>query len=215
MITKRIIRQSIFSRLLVASILIFTISHLSFGQPVNQELGDVVQPAPNAAALGKYGEIPVSHSTGAANVSVPIHTLQEGSLSLPVSINYHASGIKVGEMASWVGMGWSLNAGGIISRVVLGIKDETANIGYADVESDIEPTHSNVQEIANGSIDGEPDMFNFNFNGYTGKFLIDYKNGVCQPIPSQDIRVEYYLRNAGGSTGRVFHRFVITRLAVS
>jgi hypothetical protein len=56
---------------------------------------DVVMPAPNAAALGKYSDIPVSYSTGVPNISIPIYTVQDGSVSLPISLNYHASGIKV------------------------------------------------------------------------------------------------------------------------
>ncbi|MEO1519025.1 MAG: hypothetical protein AAFV95_28690, partial [Bacteroidota bacterium] len=80
-------------------------------QPVNKLIGDVVMPAPNAASLGKYGDVPVSYYTGVPNIGVPIHTLQEGPLSLPISLNYHAGGVKVAEMASWVGLGWSLSAG--------------------------------------------------------------------------------------------------------
>ena len=33
---------------------------------------DVVHPAPNAAALGKYGDIPVSYHTGLPNISLPV-----------------------------------------------------------------------------------------------------------------------------------------------
>ncbi|MDW3197410.1 MAG: hypothetical protein R8G66_33845 [Cytophagales bacterium] len=79
---------------------------------------------PNAAAFSKYGDIPVSHHTGVANISIPIFTITEGNLSLPISMSYHSGGIRVDEMASWVGLGWSLNAGGVISRSVQGGLDE-------------------------------------------------------------------------------------------
>ena len=65
------------------------------------------------------------------HISIPIYTVQEGPLSLPIGLSYHASGIKVAEMASWVGSGWSLNAGGIISRTVQGIPDDAGSgMGY-------------------------------------------------------------------------------------
>lgn len=83
-----------------------------------------IPPTPNAAALGKYGDIPVSHHTGVPNISIPIDSVVQGSLSLPISLNYHSSGIKVEEISSWVGLGWSLNAGGMISRTVQGAPDE-------------------------------------------------------------------------------------------
>ncbi len=150
-------------------------------------------PAPNAAALGKYGDYSVGNFTGVPDISIPIYTVQEGSLSLPIGISYHASGIKVAEMASWVGVGWSLNAGGIITRTVQGLYDEHAN-GYFNTATLLETRINNqdvnlTTDIANGSIDGEPDLFSFNVGGYTGKFYID-KDHNAQFIPKQDLKLE-------------------------
>jgi len=99
-------------------------------QATNNYTKDVAMPSAEAASLGKYGDIPVSYHTGVPSISIPIHTVKEGPLSLPISVNYHASGVKVAELASKVGTGWSLNAGGIISRTVQGIKDEDVNGFY-------------------------------------------------------------------------------------
>ena len=66
---------------------------------------------PTAAALGEYGEVPVSLHTGVPNISIPIFEVKGKKLSLPISLSYHAGGIKVEEVASWVGLGWSLQAG--------------------------------------------------------------------------------------------------------
>lgn len=79
---------------------------------------------PNAAAFGKYGDTPVNYHTGTTNISIPIFSITEGNLSLPISLSYHSGGIRVDEMASWVGLGWSINAGGVISRTVQGGLDE-------------------------------------------------------------------------------------------
>ncbi len=49
--------------------------------------------SPNAAALGKYGDIPVSYHTGVPEISIPLYTITEGSLSVPISLSYHSSGI--------------------------------------------------------------------------------------------------------------------------
>ena len=98
-------------------------------QATNGQIRDVVMPSANASSLGKYGDIPVSYYTGVPSVGIPIHTLSEGSISLPISLSYHAGGVKVGESSSWVGLGWSLQAGGMISRTVQGKPDEAAS-GY-------------------------------------------------------------------------------------
>src|SRR5688572_22614956 len=84
----------------------------AFGQAVKEPKFQ----SPNAASVGKFGDTPVSYHTGVPEISVPIFTIQEGNLSVPISLNYHSNGVKVDDVASWVGLSWSLNAGGSISR---------------------------------------------------------------------------------------------------
>ncbi len=81
-------------------------------------------PSPNAASLGIYGEIPISMFTGATNLNIPIYTLSEGDLELPISLSYNSTGVRPDVHPGWVGMNWSLNCGGMIKRVVKGIPDE-------------------------------------------------------------------------------------------
>jgi hypothetical protein len=90
----------------------------------NTAIGKVTIASPNAAALGKYGDIPVNYHTGIPNIDIPIYTVKSGPLELPISLSYHASGLKVQEQASWVGAGWCLNAGGVITRTVVGAPDD-------------------------------------------------------------------------------------------
>src|SRR5580700_1992183 len=111
-------RNSFYMSLLLAAVLL-TAKPLQ-AQDTTNTIGNVSIASPTAAALGKYGDIPVSYNTGIPNVSIPIYTVKAGSLSLPISLSYHASGLKVQEQASWVGAGWSLNAGGVITRTVVG-----------------------------------------------------------------------------------------------
>src|SRR3982750_459283 len=76
------------------------------------QLAKVTPPSPNAAAFQKYGEIPVSPYTGIPDISVPVYTVQFRDISIPITLSYHASGIKVNEESSQVGLGWSINTGG-------------------------------------------------------------------------------------------------------
>ena len=68
----------------------------------------VIPPAPNVASLMQPIECPVTPFTGQPNISLPIYTLKEGSISLPISIRYNGGGLKVTEYPSSVGMGWLL-----------------------------------------------------------------------------------------------------------
>ena len=83
----------------------------------------VLPPTPQAAALARYGEHPVDLSTGLVDISVPVYTIRLGDFELPVTLSYHASGIKVTDMSTSVGLGWVLNAGGAISRSICGAPD--------------------------------------------------------------------------------------------
>ena len=80
--------------------------------------------SPNAAELGKYGRIPVTYFNGLPNISVPLTELKARGYTLPIYLSYHASGNKPDQHPGWVGLGWSLHAGGCINRVVNGMKDE-------------------------------------------------------------------------------------------
>lgn len=174
--------------------------------------------SPNAASLGRYGEVPVGYYSGVPNISVPIHELVEGDISLPISISYHASGIKVEEVASWVGLGWSLNAGGLISVEVRGIPDMLrgtqgmvvkgliqAALGTTTLTTTDHWTWSEVldefdfsdpadklaiQEIKSGGGDGESDIYSVNAAGLNFKF---FKNneGSFMVIDHQDVSISY------------------------
>ena len=83
----------------------------------------IQKPSSEAQSLGKFGEIPVDLFTGKVNVSIPIYTIKYHDIEVPISISYHGGGIKVSDEAGSVGLGWTLNVGGVVSRTVRGIPD--------------------------------------------------------------------------------------------
>lgn len=149
--------------------------------------------SPNAASLGVYGEVPVSLYTGLPNIDVPLHTVHQGNVSVPISISYHASGFRPDDHPGWVGMGWNLNAGGAISRTINDLPDEYNNAGntanspmgganagfyyFSDIVKDASWNTTNYMLSLTNSFDvakdTQPDEFSFNFSGYSGKFYKD------------------------------------------
>src|SRR6056297_165867 len=79
--------------------------------------------SPEAAEMAKYGNMDVSLFKGVPNVTVPIHEFSLKDFSLTVYMSYVAGGIKVDQIATNVGLGWSLHAGGQITQVVHGLND--------------------------------------------------------------------------------------------
>ena len=87
---------------------------------------------PEAAAFKKYGEESVNEYTGTADISVPLYTIKCKDIEIPIVLRYDASGIKVEQEASWVGLGWNLMVGGCINYVSAGGTDM---YGYRDVSN--------------------------------------------------------------------------------
>jgi hypothetical protein len=94
------------SCLLVCLLSISTISYSQWSRAIyNVPL--VVPPSPTSASLGIYGVFPVSYYSGTPQIGIPIFEIKEGEITVPINVSYHASGIRVEDVASWVGLGWS------------------------------------------------------------------------------------------------------------
>lgn len=136
----------------------------------------ILPPSPDAASLARYGEVPVDLSKGIPSISIPIYEIQSGGLKVPISLSYHASGLKVNDMASSIGTGWSLNAGGAVTRAVNGLPDDW-NGGFWGTpvpQSNTAEEMCYTGRLAAGdgmSKDGSPDFFFSNYNGNGGKFM--------------------------------------------
>lgn len=79
--------------------------------------------APTTASLKKAIDNPVGLYTGCPNIQYNIFTLHDGKIEIPIILSYTASGIKVNEEASWVGLGWNINVGGMITQSAVGCID--------------------------------------------------------------------------------------------
>jgi hypothetical protein len=140
-------------------------------------LKTVTPPSPEAASLGKYAAWPVNLYTGTTGVDIPLHTMSSQSITIPVSISYHASGNRVGDLASSVGLGWTLNAGGAVMRSVKGLPDDQDNGFFKfrekysnknDLTSPVNPGESfnqNLSWMADGHQDPEHDTYTISVLG--------------------------------------------------
>lgn len=169
------------------------------------------------AAVFSADKVQVNLSTGAAGIDIPLTSLAGRSLTLPVSLSYQSNGVRVGETASWVGLGWALNAGGVITRVVKGFPDEMIqepnaedifanglpfgdglwgppNGGYLS-NGPLVPNEGSqlyddlVRRTLHGKLDLQPDEFYFNFLGRTGMFVFG-NDGNPRPVPFQNLKIE-------------------------
>ncbi|WP_018463961.1 RHS repeat domain-containing protein [Segatella paludivivens] len=88
---------------------------------------NIIPPSPQAQEMIRYGEIPASLYTGTPNISIPIYTIKTSDISIPITLNYDASGVKVDQEAGTVGLGWALHTGGVVTHTIMGSDDLYGN----------------------------------------------------------------------------------------
>ncbi|NLI37712.1 MAG: hypothetical protein GX416_14525 [Bacteroidales bacterium] len=146
-------------------------------------------PSPQAAGLGLYGQIPIGNFTGTAEIEIPLYNINYKELSVPLFLSYHASGIRPDLFPGPVGMGWSLQAGGVITRVIKGesdFGDRIANTnsggGMLEIQADgrTDAAWSSTAKLSyplmmdyDANPVADPDEYYVSINGRTGHFYIN------------------------------------------
>ncbi|MFT3919621.1 DUF5977 domain-containing protein [Cloacibacterium sp.] len=172
----------------------------------NRELPINIQ-SPNASSLGKYGDLSMDLNTGRANVSVPLYQLEEGGIPMVISMSYDTGGVRVNDVPGWVGQNWALQAGGVVTRSVRGKASDELNWnsssygytndwkGYYYYKDALNNSNWNSKSYleslatyATSYPDYEPDVFTFNFMGYSGKFFLG-QDGEWKVSSSNNLKV--------------------------
>lgn len=142
-------------------------------------------PSPNNSFATSYLNNNINLYSGTPNVVIPLFNLPSKELSISVALTYKATGVKLQDYASFVGLNWALNAGGMLTRTVRGLPDESPN-GYIganqtgiQVNNGPESNQVRAEKIANGEYDGEPDIFYISTPTENVSFVFDqYGNAV-------------------------------------
>jgi hypothetical protein len=173
----------------------------TFGQSLNPSLQSYTPPSPTAAAIGKFGNVPVGTSTGIPTVNIPIYTYKHttSALQVSVSLDYHGGGIRVDDLPSPVGSGWSLSSGGVISRTMRGIYDEMYGGGFLNTgalpsnesqgNSPYDISGRPYNNMDAHELDSQNDIFSYSFLGQSGKFVYG-KDGNILFLSGSNIKVE-------------------------
>ena len=166
--------------------------------------------SPDASQLSKHIDIPTTTHTGTMGIDIPIYNIKVDNYSLPISLKYHASGVKVKEIASKVGLGWSLSIGGIsLSKQIINVEDK----GFVPVinqeDGAFQPndrtssdyalavmiTGFNAADPSNPIVglkrDSQPDIFSYSIPGHSGDF---YRDSTGKPIKigETSVKIEIY-----------------------
>ena len=163
-------------------------------------MNGIILPSPEIEMINKFTDYPVNTQTGLPEVNIPLYEVVCGDLKLPISISYHASGRKTYDRNGPIGLHWVLNTGGLISRIVYGIRDDEVwdfpspfpNVETQTVQDDfdflagVNQSHGVVTKY-----DTEYDIFSYSYNGGSGNFILkDINNSkVPEVIPNKKIQI--------------------------
>ncbi|WPU95633.1 hypothetical protein SNE25_08890 [Mucilaginibacter sabulilitoris] len=166
----------------------------------------------------KFVDVPVSPYTGTADVSVPIYTIKTKGIEVPISLAYHTGGIRLAEEAGSTGLGWALNAGGMISRTINDKDDMGGKYFGTDVPqpagdlSEYQPANNHLNEPLEINVNKYITKFDcsymVNFGPGLGvgyNFLTPFGGGLNDYI--YDLEPDTYSYNFAGKSGK----FIITR----
>ncbi len=154
-------------------------------------LPEVTPPSPTAMELAKHVTYPVNLSNGLAKISIPLYEIIDGEIRIPITLDYHASGLKPGmRSADWIGDGWSLSVGPTLSRIINGGADEQF-YSYL-LASEQHPTWEQLNAVNEGAVDVLLDEFYYSLPENSGKLyfkrLSQYE--LCPvTIPQDNIKV--------------------------
>ncbi|MGF6848289.1 hypothetical protein QFZ51_003524 [Chitinophaga sp. W3I9] len=154
--------------------------------------------------------------TGRANYTLPLFNYSDGNrLNFNIALNYTGGGgIKVNQIPTKVGLGWDLMAGGTIVRRTIGEPDDQVSGTYDGIkygEGTLTPDPGWLDPISKraGFIplvsktdneyvyqpdfevlrDFQQDIFEFEFGGRTGRFMIS-DNGAVLPMDNSKLKIE-------------------------
>lgn len=169
--------------------------------------------SPETSKFNQFIDTPVGYNTGMPNIDINLGEINIDGVLVPISLSYHSDGIKVDEKATWVGLGWSLNAGYKVSRKENGIPDESRLFTQLDSNSltsiqgiknfcdNNAETPTNMQILStylkkeDTNADYRPDEFNYSTANSAAKFLFSQLKQKFITFPSNmdKIYVDYQL----------------------
>ncbi|KPH14979.1 hypothetical protein [Chryseobacterium sp. ERMR1:04] len=175
-------------------------------------------PFPTSAetySLSKIEKIPMDYFRGKANISIPIYNISIGGISIPISLSYNTGGIKLNEVSSSVGLGWSLNIPGNISHNMIGLDDLSspffsknmadygAYSGLYDEQASNNQMRINLASLYDNLYDTKKDIFDYNLPTASGSFLLKDNNQTFL-IPNDDVIItrngsKFYVKDTQGT----------------
>lgn len=186
------------------------------GDGETMKISDISLPSAQSFEMTKRGDVPVDESSGRVSLTVPIGNYVNKGITIPISLSYDGAGVKMSQTSNWTGTSWSLNAGGLITRIVKDLPDETNNTKIYNLVSNlgVNPSSELIYEYQNmfrnsQSYDSEYDNFSFSFLNFSGTFILKRETSGLVPLiinNKDDLKIEL----VGNFNEQDHYEFIIT-----
>lgn len=170
---------------------------------------NITNSSPDVFAFEKAQLSSIKEYVGKVNVNIPIYTIKSGNVTFPIGLSYDTGGIKVDQLASDIGLGWSISQCLITRNINKG--NDFNTVGYKSMPGSnysfatpLENTNDlNVRNAFKGSlgyffrqvlnqsitidrknIDFVPDQYNFYSSEFSTNFFFQNLNTPIELNPN-------------------------------
>lgn len=171
---------------------------------------NMVPESPQASSFNESGNLPVNTSKGLPQISIPLYNLEVDGVSIPIVLEYDASGVRVEDVATSVGLKWNLNVGGLVSRDVVDKPDAFGTNKwihgkeYSPYDTYLELTNpTNIwfrekYKLARTHVEAMdiwPDNFRYSFLDYSNSFKFKPSGSI---VKGQTDRIDLWVMEEEG-----------------
>lgn len=145
----------------------------------------VTLPSPEAASLPVAPEPQVDLATGRGSLSFSLAQWQVGAHTMSLGLSYRLGAFHTDEWPGWLGLGWSFEGLGVVTRRIVGLPDEMMEFELRE-KKDADVDY--VRELARWKKDASVDRYSYRLPGASGEFII--MNGNVLHLPSSPNIIE-------------------------
>lgn len=180
--------------LLTLAYLLFTLT--GFAQNVNGSMPvNDISIASGLSSTPGSDIVNVDLYTGIGTATVPIYNYSLQGLDFGISLSYNLKGIQVDQISSPIGLGWSLNIGGEMSRSTIALEDEVG-IKRKDTQYGAFLYNGAWVGLTGSHRDNEYDHYNLSFGGRSLEMIWGFNNSnKLMTYPKSEISIRTVATN--------------------
>lgn len=177
------------------------------------QVPEVIEPSVNAKQFFQYNSSQIDLATGNVSVNIPLYELSGNSISLPISLHFNGKNVTYTSEASNVGLGWSLLAGGVITKTIRDFPDDLNKEANWSERTEAKYKNGIINQLYQDEIysqdainscdqglsiltnfDSEPDDYSYSFAGHSGSIIFNHnkeEDGLVATLyPDKTFKIE-------------------------